>query len=320
MNDKPIPDVLESVEAVVKNSRYVSIDEQAVYNWAKSIVDCQFADDKDDSLLFRGSQSDCANFALISDALNFCFWSDEPWEVEYKGRNWTRTFAMMAGLLKAIEKEPAWLTADRWIKADTLDVARMFSGIGEIPMSRRRVEIFNEAGQVLAERFDGRFLNLVEQECFDARRISYRLAECFPSFYDVSNYNGHEVAFLKRAQICAADLHRVWTANGYSGLTNLESLTVFADYRLPQLFWHEKMIQLAEDFAAAIRREEEIKADSAEEIELRAATVQVGKLICDTLTSLGRPVAAWELDYELWVRAKSPQVTVPHHRTITNFY
>ena len=320
MNKKTIPDVLESVEAVVKNARYVSIDEQAVYNWAKSIADCQFANDKDDSLLFRGSQSDCANYALISDALNFCFWSDEPWEVEYKGKNWTRTFAMMAGLLKAIEKDSAWLTAARWIKADAEEVTRMFAGIGEIPMPQRRVEIFNETGRVLADRFDGHFLNLVEQELFDARRISYRLAECFPSFYDVSTFNDREVAFLKRAQICAADLHRVWVANGHSGLTNLESLTVFADYRLPQLFWHEKMIQLADDFATAIRNEEEIKADSIEEIELRAATIWVAKLICDNLTSLGRPVAAWELDYELWLRAKSPEVTVPHHRTITNFY
>ena len=321
MGKERIPHVLESVARVVRRARYVTIDEQAVRRWAGAVAHCPCAGGADDeALLFTGSRADCANYVLLADALNFCFWSDEPWEVEYRGRNWTRTFAMMAGLLRAIDRERAWLSAERWAEATDADVEVLFGGTGRIPLPELRRDILRQTGSILHQRFGGQFDAMIEAEGGDARRVAYRLAECFPSFCDVSHYDTEPVAFLKRAQICAADLHRAWLANGFAGLTNMEALTVFADYRLPQLFRHEGMLRLVDELAGRIDRTEIIEAGSPEEIEIRAATVWIGKLLCEALSACGRTVAPWQLDFELWTRAKAPQVTVPHHRTITHFY
>lgn len=316
-----IPDVLESVARVIPLMRHVRIAEDRIGPYARKLIALRATIDAGaDDLLFRGSRQDCANFVLRTDALNFCFWSDEPWEVEYRGKRWTRTFAMVAGVLRAIEADRAWLDPKRWVAATEADVERIFAGRGTIPLLAQRLTAFWETGAVLLEHYAGRFDALVDAVGGDARRVAYRLGEEFASFRDIAEYDGAPVAFLKRAQICAADLHRTWLANGHGGLANMDALTVFADYRLPQLMRDEGLIVLDKEFAARIDRGEEIPAQSPEEIELRAATIWVGKLLANALAATGQATPMWELDYVLWVLARRPEVRVPHHRTITQFY
>jgi len=314
-----IPPVLESSQVVVAASLHVAIDAAAVRAFAGRLQAEGIAH-ADDALQLSGSRSATANFVLVTDALNFCFWSDAPWEVAYRGQTWTRTFAMVAGMLRAVERDPAWLTAQRWAAADDADIVGLFAGVGGIPLPGRRREILNETGAILQQRYAGEFARLVDAVGGDAGALALRLAEEFPSFHDVAAHPAGRVAFLKRAQICAADLHSAWTRQGYAGLTNLDALTVFADYRLPQLFRHERMLRLDDDLATRIDRQVPIAAGSREEVELRAATVVIGQQLCDALRTLGAPAAPWQLDYELWRRARLPEVTVPHHRTVTCFY
>jgi len=318
-NAEIIPEVLASCTAVMRTAKHVAIDAAAVNCFAGRLV-TDGIDVAEDSLLFRGAQDACANFILVTDALNFCFWSDTPWTITYRGKTWTRTFAMVAGVLRAIEREAAWLSADRWATATGADVARIFEGVGEIPLAGRRQEILNETGAVLRERYAGQFSYLVDDVGRDARALSARLAVEFPSFCDIARHPAGTVAFLKRAQICAADLHRTWTAQGHPGLRNLDALTVFADYRLPQLFRHECLLRLDAGLTGKIDRSEIIAAGSREEVELRAATVVIGDQLREAMCRAGAAVASWELDFELWRRARLPEVVIPHHRTLTHFY
>ncbi|MCB9849563.1 MAG: hypothetical protein H6817_02525 [Phycisphaerales bacterium] len=327
MTDSPdktnaIPDVLDSCRDVVRAARHVRIDDAAVEAFARRLVREGVAVPEDE-LALDGSASEIANFVLITDALNFCFWGDagvEPWAVEHRGQVWTRTLAMVAGMLRAVEHDRAWLTAQRWAAATDADVADLFAGKGGIPMPQRRREILCETGAVLHAKYDGQFTRLVAMVERDALALARKLAKDFPSFHDVARYGGKPVALLKRAQICAADLHRAWASAGHPGLANLGALTVFADYRLPQLFRHEAMMVVDNALAARIDAEQRIDAGSDEEIEIRAATVVISQLLCEAMTQAGRTTEAWELDYELWRRAREPEVTVPHHRTVTHFY
>jgi hypothetical protein len=316
-----IPEVLASCRWVMDRARHLRIDSGAVTRFAQRLVSEPAS--APDELTLRGPRDDVANFILITDALNFCFWADpslKPWRVEFRGRSWTRTQAMMAGMLRAVEQDRDWLSAQRWADATDDDVAGLFAGTGCIPLARQRRDVLRETGAILAERSAGQFSRLVDAAEGDALALTYRLAETFPSFRDVAKYAGEPVAFLKRAQICAADLHRAWQANGLAGLGGMEALTVFADYRLPQLFRHAGMLVVSDELAERIGRGEQLAAGGTEEVELRAATVVIGADLCAVLGELGHPRAAWEIDYELWVRAKQPRVTVPHHRTVTWYY
>jgi hypothetical protein len=305
----------------MQSAASVSIDQQAVHRWAKAQSAAAFtAPLPPDELQFNGSREDSANLILLLDCLNFCFWSDQPWSVDFRGRTWTRTCAMYASVLRAVEKDAGWLQPERWASADLDDVARLFRGSGQIPMLEQRRQVLNETGRCLIESSGGRFGTAVEQAGRHARRLAYLLAETFPSFRDAPTYRGRTVAILKRAQICAADLHQCWIRQGYDGLRGMDELTVFADYRLPQYLRYIQVMGLTSDLAARIDSGTELEAGSDEEVQLRAATIVAGDLMVTALRDQGIDLPAWNLDFVLWERSHEPDVTAPHHRTGTIYY
>src|SRR5581483_11189983 len=85
--------------------------------------------------------------------------------------------------------------------------------------------------------------------------------------------DGQEIYFLKRAQICANDLSYLTQMPGGKRLTNLDKLTAFADYKIPQILREAGVIIYSEDLAELIDNYHEIPAGSKYETEIRAATV-----------------------------------------------
>ena len=65
-----------------------------------------------------------------------------------------------------------------------------------------------------------------------AMKLAYLLATHFPSYRDVGTYNGKIVTFLKRAQIFPADVWNRFEGKGFGEFTDIDDLTMFADYRL----------------------------------------------------------------------------------------
>jgi len=316
-----LPDVLESCRRVVERAGSLRLDTRGAGAWAAAQEPGSLLPPAGPpELSIEEPPEPCANLVLLLDCLNFCFWSDEPWSVEFRGRTWTRTFALYAGVLRAVESDRTWLTAERWAGATEADLAGIFRGRGRIPRLRQRREVLNETGRCLLERFGGRFATAVERAGRRARPLALLLAGEFPSFADAPTHRGQTVALLKRAQLCAADLHHAWTGRGDEGLAGLDELTVFADYRLPQYLRHIGVIRLESTLAARIDAGEEIPAGCEQEVELRAATVVGGDLLRRALAEVGHAIPAWRLDYVLWERSHDPDITIPHHRTRTIYY
>lgn len=321
-NFAAIPDVLNSCRRVMDSAAHVRIEPRALLDFAQFLSAESAAETPldFDGLIFRRTRTDVCNYCLLIDALNFCFWSDQPWEIRFRGRSWTRTPAMEASLLRAIERDAEWLSADRWAEADENALTEVFAGRGMIPQLPQRVAVLRETGAVLRDQFGGRFDRAVDRIDGDALSLARLLASQFDSFRDVARCRNVTVAFLKRAQICAADLHRMLIANGDGGLTGLDRLTVFADYRLPQLFRHRGIILLDDEFADRIERGEFIESGSAVEVELRAATIVIGDQLATRMRDMGVDTAPWKIDYSLWWMARQPEVTTPHHRTVSIYY
>lgn len=317
-------DVRADATFVADRARFVHIDRDAIAAWAsgadpapiKPIV-------RPTELKFTGSPGDLTRWLLLIDCLNFCFWTidDPPWEVDYRGRTWRRYYALMACLHRAVGEDRAWLDPCRWTTI-TPDVARhLFRGRGSIPMFDERVRILNDIGRTTSDRLDGDPLKLVEAARFDAVRIACSLAETFESFRDVHAYNAKSVAMLKRAQIFAADLAVALRDNGGPCLVNLEGLTAFADYRIPQALRHLGIVKLDAGLERRIEAGELIAPSSDAEIELRACSIHAVDLMAQALASeRAVRMPAWVLDEYLWERSHDPQVTVQHHRTQTLFY
>jgi hypothetical protein len=107
-------------------------------------------------------------------------------------------------------------------------------------------------------------------------------------------------------------------------LRGLERLTAFADYKVPQVLRKEGVLVPAPALAARIDRGKELPAGSAEEVELRAATIWAVEWIARALNrqlAAGLPaVSAADVDYLLWTAGQEKTGLPPYHRTRTVYY
>jgi len=313
--------VLETVRPVVERAKYVAIDDAAIQAWAEGVQTGSLRPPAHDLIsCLAGSPEQLANLMLLIDSLNFCFWSDDPIRIEWRGRTYERFNAMFISLMLAARYDPRWMEASYWLEAPSGEIRQVLSGTGTLLMMEQREAIIRETGRVLLDRFDGQFTHAIESVNRRAWPLAVLLMANFDSFRDVSNYHGKPVYFMKRAQICAMDVSLAFESHGLAPLDGIEDLTAFADYRVPQALRHLGVLKLDAETARRGDALQELPRDSDEEIEIRAATIEAVQRMQTAVTQQGKAAAAWQVDWYLWLLSHDADVAVKHHRTRTVFY
>ena len=144
----------------------------------------------------------------------------------------------------------------------------------------------------------------------------------FPGFRDHAIAGGDQVFFYKRAQIFTADVFLCFGGQGLGEFSDISELTCFADYRLPQLMFHLGIIKYDDELKSQVLGRNEIIAGSAQELEIRAATVQCVEMMKrEIIQKNQQPLLSLQLDNLLWERGESQLAALPpHHRTLTIYY
>jgi len=262
------------------------------------------------------------SYLLLVDALNFCFFPEPRWVVIVDGKELQGYFALTSVLKEAFDGECPIDDFRYLAQIDEQDVRTLLSGAigtGEIPLFDERVRILREIGQQVVALYQGDPSRLVKEACDGAQRLVELLVRDFPSFRDEASYAGERVAFHKRAQIFVCDLYGSFRGRSYGSFWDIDRLTAFADYKLPQLLRAEGVLLYCEELEGRIDRMEWIDAGCTEEVEIRAATVVVVEKLRRELKQRGRNLFAFEVDWLLWHIAQSAKMP-PHHRTLTTFY
>lgn len=240
----------------------------------------------------------------------------------------------------------------------------------EIPDVGVRCNLLNELGQGLLDKHDGSAMQMIAKAKNCADTLVAILLESFPGFRDFVNTNSTSdesswevsrsspttIYFYKRAQIAVAD---IWAALGrnrvFSSSTNsssllkccqfldMQSITTFPDYRVPQILRHVNVMKYDYDLATKVDNKEELPKGSHDEISIRAATVvavdylvstvkeridriaanSVGEEPINDLHRLSCDVSAVTLDWYLWQQGEKldrQNLLEPHHRVRTTFY
>ncbi len=180
-------------------------------------------------------------------------------------------------------------------------------------------QAWRELGERVEEHYAGSFMQLVSSARGSASALVQILLE-MPLYRDISTYAGFPVPFLKRAQLCAADLTLALPA-GPDRFTDLYRLTAFADNLVPHVLRLDGILQYDPELLTRIESEELIPAGSAQEVEIRACAVHAVELLVAELTRRSRPVAAHQLDSWLWQRGGGARYKAqPRHRTRCPYY
>jgi hypothetical protein len=164
-----------------------------------------------------------------------------------------------------------------------------------LPNADERVLRLRELGEALRESYDGEAFYLVQACNRSAVQLTRLVLQLLPGFRDTSVLDGKLVHFYKRAQILCGDL---WAAFGKStdpvscfSFNDLDELTMFADYRVPQLLLHLGVLTYSDELFAKIKNLEEIDFGSRMEV-CNVCTA----LSSDLLTLHRIACARWKLE------------------------
>jgi hypothetical protein len=318
-------EALETVKSVAEKSQLVHIDKTALSLFVqKLIVEDTAPPPWDSHHHLHDNGIDTVAYFLVLDTINFCFWpmpGDPRWEISYNGEWHSGYYALAVCLTKAVE-EGIPITDARYLsELSQGELKRILAGRGKLQLMEQRLTNLNELGQALLSGFNGKAHRLVEAAHNSAVALARLLSEKLTSFRDISQYHGQDVVFLKRAQLFAADLYGAFGGDKWGAFGDMDQLTVFADYKLPQVLRHLGILQYSRQLAQKVDQEILLEPRGMEEIEIRANTVWTVELIRQELTWAGTNMKAFELDSILWNMGQQDEFrTKPYHKVITLFY
>ncbi|KAA8650929.1 queuosine 5'-phosphate N-glycosylase/hydrolase [Aspergillus tanneri] len=228
------------------------------------------------------------DFVFTMDLLNFSFWSelshDKRFAIEYRGTKWTGYWSLVAALQRALDEEIPITTPKFWTNEDECNEAllkHVFRSATEeeIPLLKERLQCLREAGRVLCKDFDGSFLNCIYSANYSAVALVNLLAESFPCFRDETTFQGKRVRLYKRAQILIADLWACFNGESFGEFYDIDKITMFADYRIPQMLHQLGCLRYSPSLETHIRKQKIIPSGSTWEVELRATSIWCVELI-----------------------------------------
>ena len=245
-----------------------------------------------------------AAFSLTLNAINF-------------GSGWFPTLRKPGGLSGFRTIEAALRARGPWTAAElaAIETPAVAAAFGQDP-AHELMALFTRALRELGERvtveYFGRFLGLVRSADGSAERLAETLA-AWPTWHDMSGYEGLGVPFFKRAQIAAADL----ALAGVAPAEDLHRLTLFADNLVPHVLRLDGVLEFDDALVSRIEDGLLLEHGSPEEVEIRACALHAVELL---VAAHGDTTAA-VVDNVLWNRGALPRYKArPRHRARTTAY
>ncbi|KAF6025076.1 C9orf64 [Bugula neritina] len=334
----------QSAELISKVSKHVHIHQSGIESLAMNLINLIKADRH--SIHMKGwkthqlhpaeANQSAIDWIFLVDALNFSFWSVSPTKkfmVDYAGETYTGYWTLCAAVNRALD-EGIPITSAEYCKNFTIEKARHVfrsNSTTEMPMLEERVKVMQEIGQVLLEKFDGSFSNCIAKANGEARKLLQLVTENFSCFRDEGVFNGRKVSFYKRAQILVADLWACFEGEGLGRFDDIDSITMFADYRIPQLLVYFNVLSYSEELDELLKKEHMFSNGDEIEMEIRGASIwavellakSMNKIIQDDTELKGVHINSILLDHFLWDYRREHNVEtqhVPFHRVRCIYY
>src|SRR3989344_4226321 len=165
-------EILASTREVVRESKHVSINQDAIKNVAEKIKQVLSKNRLgDDKYVFNSdSLEDDIQRRFVEANMGFCYWAEEgkkKWAIEYPKGNIVKGgwYGVRAAFQRELKKNPLIFSPIYLQNISEKDLKRIFAGVDgtEIPLFDERLFIIHETAQLLIEYFDGLAINIVNR-------------------------------------------------------------------------------------------------------------------------------------------------------------
>ena len=315
--------VLETTKFVVENSEFVKINHERLVYFSNS-----FEHGKTKHWLSAApfnfshfNNEDKLHFVFILNTLSFSYWGEPNWKVEYNGKVFNGAWGMILALGRAIEEGIPILDFEYCKSISKVDFYKVLRGTTEIPLFEERLRMLREVGTVMSTKYNGKVSNLIIEASEDALKLTELIVRNFSSFSDTSLYKDREICFYKRAQLLTADIYQIFDGWGFGKLKNVNQITAFADYKIPQILRKLEILEYIPNLVKKIDNKIEISHNSPEEVEIRANTIWAIEFIKEEVKKHNPKIMSSEINDHLWLATQEKfDGDEPYHRTRTTAY
>ena len=330
-NLNPCNYVRTSCFKAMKNSNYVSINQKAITSLVNEILTLNqpgitFPKWSESHFPVNSvSFETLLRYVFIIDTLNFCFWPNPPFEYSDLAQN----------LHETLLHNPSFFEISSLTQVTSAELKQNIFKV-EFCLLEERARMLREVFTVISDKYESSCVNFVTKAKQNAAMLVKMIIDEFVCFRDTAIYKGEQIFFYKRAQILVSDIHLIYKdllemSNNKSSINEYEcinfgntvsQLTMFADYRVPQILRSKNVLIYNETLSNIISNKNEIEHGSKYEVEIRAGTVVAVELIKEELAKNGMNVLSLEIDVYLWEEGEKQRNTTEHpaHRTLSIFY
>jgi len=257
------------------------------------------ADNKFLEKLKKIKKNNLGNFIFLLRSLDFRLWEfPENWvyKVYKKEKGFFGLMERAIGLFKVNNKDISFSL-----------FRKIISPKEGLSLARLRYKVFKDSLRWL-KNYDGNFDNYFEENkkaydfCFNLFDLE-KFRDFYKNFY-----------FLKPNQLLY--LEYILGKNLFKNYKDeLEDLTIFADYKLPQIFINFGLIELPKKYLEKLKEGRMIRKFSLLENELRFASILLGEEISKKLK-----IPSYRVDNILWALSHKIKLKIPAPKVKTIFY
>jgi Potential Queuosine, Q, salvage protein family len=342
--------VVNSAQFIAANSDHVKVNEagckQASEVIYKSLQEKPYSTESwsDHPLNPIEKNLSTVDWIFTIDLLNFSFWSDadgldtgdaksQRFAVQYKGQLYTGYWSLVAAVNKALDQGIPFTKPQFWneeLTLETLEEIFQSATTEPIPLLKERFQVLKEAGAVFQTLGITSFADMVTASEKSALRLVETVRKNFSSFNDIAEYKNQTVYILKRAQILVSDIWACFNGVSYGEFTDIDFITMFADYRVPQILHYLGCLHYSDSLVNDLSGHVLIPNGDNREVELRGCSIwaveRIKYYLIETHPEIRGKINSVLLDFYLWDSAKDLQksegraVGLPTHRTRSAYY
>jgi len=314
---------IELIEKVIPKLNHIKFNREAAKKFADSVTENDIAEGKISLASYDWSLEEKMLILFYFNSMNFCFWAgkdEKKWTVEINGEPLDGSFALYRILEENGKNNNVFLNPSSIASLSFDEFKEIFKGRPEIPLIESRFNNLITTANVLLEKYNGSVMTLIENNEYNTKKILNKIESDFPSYEDTQKYKGHEIRFLKRAQLQVKMMNDELEKIG-KPLKNLNHLTAIADYKVPQLIRYHGVSEYSDELAELVDNYEILEKDSDYEIEIRITTLWGVELIRRELVKRFPDITNADIDNLLWVSSQKIRDDIkPYHRTLTTGY
>lgn len=286
---------------------------------------------RDPSTFPDGQDKLIIDFLGVGTAIDSAFTNfetGEKYKATFNGVTYSGAYGMWGAFMRSLSEGEPINDGAYLAKLTKNDAKRILERDGPIPLFEDKYNVLVETGEVLVEKFEGHFYNLLrksEKRVFNnGNGVVELLVSNFPSFDDFSYFNHTKVSYNKRAQLLAGLLQGKFLGTGVTLFPeqDVRALTIFADYQVPRAEEALGMLVYSKALKEKIEAGKLIPKDSKEENEIRANAIVAAFRLGEEINKRRSPenqVNALHMDYKLWSEGRKIKEG-RHHLTKTTAY